>query len=91
MRPILWKTTATADLARIVTYLAERSPRSAREIRQRIKNAVLTLARHPHLYRPGRVRGTREIVVHPNYVIVYRDSRLRIEILNVLHARQRFP
>ena len=24
------------------------------------------------MYRPGRVSGTREAVVHPNYIVIYR-------------------
>ena len=45
----------------------------------------------PHLYRPGRVPGTREAVVHPNYVMVYRIEGETITILRVLHAAQRWP
>ena len=46
---------------------------------------------NPHLYRPGRVPGTREAVVHPNYVMVYRIESETITILRVLHAAQRWP
>ena len=35
--------------------------------------------------------GTRELVAHPNYVIVYRVSETTVEIVNVLHARQQYP
>ncbi|MED7666620.1 type II toxin-antitoxin system RelE/ParE family toxin [Pseudomonas moraviensis subsp. stanleyae] len=44
----------------------------------------------PHLYRKGRSPGTREIVVHPNYVVIYEVTD-RIEILSVLHTRQEYP
>lgn len=30
------------------------------------------IRQRPTLYKTGRVRGTREIVVRPNYVMVYR-------------------
>jgi len=43
------------------------------------------------LYRPGLVAGTREIVVHPNYVVIYRVTISAIEIINVLHSRQQYP
>ncbi|MBI5897972.1 MAG: type II toxin-antitoxin system RelE/ParE family toxin [Rhodocyclales bacterium] len=46
---------------------------------------------NPYLYRPGRVPDTREAVVHPNYVMVYRIESETITILRVLHAAQRWP
>ena len=40
---------------------------------------------------PALVAGTREIVVHPNYVVVYRVTASAIEVINVLHSRQQYP
>ena len=33
----------------------------------------------------------REIVAHPNYIVLYRVAAERIEIVNVVHARQQYP
>nr|WP_259640053.1 type II toxin-antitoxin system RelE/ParE family toxin [Pseudomonas syringae] len=52
---------------------------------------VEALPLHPYIHRPGRVPGTREAVVHPNYLVVYRVGTERISILDVLHARQEYP
>ncbi len=52
---------------------------------------MLPLPEHPYLFRPGRVSGTRELVAHPNYIVVYRVTDDRIEIVNVVHARQKYP
>ena len=37
------------------------------------------------LFRPGRIRGTREYVAHPNYTVVYRvnENLKRVEILRL--------
>jgi addiction module RelE/StbE family toxin len=43
------------------------------------------------LYKLGRVKGTCEIVVRPNYVIVYRVLGDLVEVLRVLHAAQQWP
>lgn len=36
-----------------------------------IESSVLPASEYPYLYKSGRVSGTREIVAHPNYIIVY--------------------
>ncbi len=43
------------------------------------------------MYRPGRADGTREAVVHPNYLLIYRIVLDTVEIVNVVHARQDYP
>ena len=37
------------------------------------------------------MKGTREMVIRPNYVVVYRESKTEIAILRVLHAAQHWP
>lgn len=91
MLPIVWRPAARSDLAAIIRYVAERNVPAARRLRQVIEDAVLPLAGHPYLYRSGRVPGTRELVAHPNYLVIYRVLADRVEIVNILHARQRYP
>ena len=45
----------------------------------------------PYLFRPGRVPGTRELVVHPNYIVVYQVGSDMIDILRILHSGQQYP
>jgi len=91
VRSLLWRAAAREDLARIVAYIAERNPAAARRMRRLIEEAVLPSTEHPYLFRPGRVAGTRELVAHPNYIIVYRVTDAAVEIVSVLHARQQYP
>lgn len=91
MLPIRWQTEAQADLATILAYIAERNQRAATDLYNEIDRAVSQLPHHPYLYRPGRVVGTHEIVVHPNYLVVYRVGTTAIEILSVIHTRRRYP
>ena len=91
MLPIFWRASARGDLREIVRYIAEESPQAARRMKSVIEDAILPAAEHPYLFRPGRVAGTREIVAHPNYIVVYRVAAERIEVTNVLHARQEYP
>lgn len=88
---IKWRRPARASLATIIRYIAERNLPAARAMRKRIEDAVLPASEHPYLYRPGRIPGTREIVAHPNYIVVYRVLDDCIEVVDVVHSRQQFP
>lgn len=49
------------------------------------------LVDHPNLGRPGRIAGTRELVAHQNYVLVYDVTGDMVRILRVLHAAIQWP
>jgi toxin ParE1/3/4 len=68
---IQWRASARAGLRAIVQYISDRDPAAARKLRDAILDAVATSAEHPYLYRNGRVPGTRELVAHPNYIVLY--------------------
>ncbi|AZG87770.1 type II toxin-antitoxin system RelE/ParE family toxin [Pseudomonas syringae] len=85
-----WRPAARMNLKQILSYIADRNIRAASELGMAIEVATSALPQHPYLYRHGRVHGTREIVVHPNYLVVYKVTD-RIEVLAVLHARQAYP
>ena len=85
-----WRPEARAELRAILEYIIERNATAASELNEAIEAATTALPDHPYLYRMGRIPGTREIVVHPKYLVVYRISDW-VEILTVLHARQEYP
>ena len=89
--PVVWREEARSDLAEIITYIAERNPIAARRLKTRLEESVMPLQQHPLLFRKGRVEGTREIVVHPNYIVVYRVLEAHVEITSVIHARREYP
>lgn len=91
MHHIVWLETASQDLDEILGYIEDRNLLAALNLQEAIENAVSQLPFHPYLYRLGRVSGTRELVVHPNYLVIYRVSVSAIEIINVLHTRQKYP
>lgn len=43
------------------------------------------------MFREGRVADTREIIAHPNNIVVYNVTSEYLLVLSVLHARQQFP
>lgn len=91
MLPVQWLPKARIALAKIIEYIAERNEAAASDLLDEIERAISQLPQRPYLYRLGRVAGTREIVVHPNYLVVYRIGPAVIEIVAVLHSRQKYP
>lgn len=86
-----WLPQALDALEEIAGYLAERNPYAAEKMQAAIEATAEALPQHPYIHRPGRVPGTREAVVHPNYLMIYRIGVERISIVDVLHARQEYP
>jgi toxin ParE1/3/4 len=88
--PLVWTDDATGDLLNILDSIGARNFAAAERLNAAIVHAAENLPDHPYLYRSGRLAGTREAVVHPNYLLVYRVTEA-IEILAFLHARQQYP
>ena len=92
MLPIIWRASARDDLANIIRYIANENLPAARRMKRLLEESVLPTAEHPYLYHiSDRVPGLREIVAHPNYIVLYRVTATCIEIVNVVHARREFP
>lgn len=92
MLPIFWLETADADLADITEYIGQYDIDAAERMWHHLRNCVLPLSEHPYLHRMSeRVPGLREIIAHPNYILLYRVTDARIEVVNVVHARREFP
>jgi toxin ParE1/3/4 len=86
---IEWLPVALEQLLSIIDHISEDSPAAAVELAQTIRARADTLASYPNRYRTGRIKGTRELVVKPNYIIVYRVVGDDVQILRVRHARRR--
>lgn len=89
---IVWSRRALRHLRHLRNYIAQDNPGAAARVAERLLAAVDLLAAHPDLGRPGRVFGTRELVVPDTpYVIPYRVHGARLELIAVLHGRQKWP
>ncbi|WP_085707733.1 type II toxin-antitoxin system RelE/ParE family toxin [Pseudomonas sp. B35(2017)] len=87
---IEWQPEARAELLQILEHISDRHHAAAMKLFKGIEAATSKLTVHPCLYRSGRVAGTREIVVHPNYLVIYQVAD-HVRVLSVLHARQEYP
>ena len=82
---------ARRDLLAITEYIADADPRAAEALLERFSTLADTLVEQPLMGRPGRVDGTRELVLHHSYLIAYRVTETAIEIIHVRHAARRWP
>jgi plasmid stabilization system protein ParE len=84
--------TALRNLDDEASFIAAENPAAAHLVVARVLEAVAALAEQPGLGRPGRVPGTRELVVlKTRYIVPYRVRRDRVEILRVFHSSRRLP
>ncbi len=91
MLDLIWEPDASDQLDGIADFISLQRPEAAERIVQLIHNGVERIRRFPRSGRPGRLPGTRELIVHPNYIVIYRVTDTAIDVLRVLHARQRYP
>lgn len=91
MRRVDWTARSLDDLNDIVAYIQDRNLLAAENIRLMIEAGANRAGLNPFAYRSGRVAGTREAVVHPNYVVIFSVTEEAVEIRAVLHARQQYP
>lgn len=89
---IRWLRKALRNLDEEAAYIAADDEAAASLVVGRIFEAVEQLSEHPGAGRPGRVPGTRELVVrNTRYVLPYRVRGDTIEVLRVFHASRRPP
>ncbi len=91
MPDLRWSASAILDLRVIFDYISDDNPDAALALLQDIEQRVDQLMEHPRTGRIGRVSGTRELVVKPNYVVVYRENLSSVDVLRVLHAARQWP
>ena len=95
---VRWTDPAQTDFLEILGYIARDNPAAAERVGRRLLSAIDALAVQPRLGRPGRIAGTRELVVaRLPYVAIYRiveaprSTASEVEVLRVLHGAWRWP
>jgi toxin ParE1/3/4 len=89
---IVWSPRAIGHLADLRAYIARDNPDAAGHVAMALLAAVERLADLPNLGRPGRVSGTRELIVPDTpYVIPYRVRGGSLEVIAVFPGRQQWP
>ena len=89
---IRWTAIAADDLKSLHEYLSDHAPGHADSMVERILSSIDVLEQYPNLGRPGRLEGTRELVITGTpFIVFYRLRKNQAEILDVLHAARKWP
>jgi toxin ParE1/3/4 len=89
---IVWTEPAVRDLAAARAYIAQDNPPAADRQIERVVAAVDSLLQFPGIGRLGRRAGMRELVINRTpFIAAYRVRGDVIEVLRVMHGRQRWP
>ena len=87
-----WFSRALADLVSLRAYIARDNPIAAAEMAERILKHVNLLIDQPGMGRPGRIEGTKELVISGTpYIVPYRIKKGEIQLLRVFHGAQQWP
>lgn len=88
---LYWTPEAIQDREAIYDHIEADNPTAALALDELFKEKANRLADHPGLGRRGRVGGTRELVAHQNYILVYGVNNDSLCVLRVLHAARQWP
>lgn len=89
---VRWLRRALQNLDAEAAYIAQDSPQSAAAFVAHLMASADMLVDHPQMGRPGRVPGTRELVVTRfPYILPYRVRGENVEILRVFHTARKWP
>jgi toxin ParE1/3/4 len=88
---LVWRERARRDVKAAIEYIAKHNAAAAESMQSAIEAFAERLPEHPYMFRSDRIPGTREAVVHPNYILVYRVTAEAVEVVRVIHTRQQYP
>jgi toxin ParE1/3/4 len=90
---LAWSPEAIGDLASLRAYITVDDPAAAKRIAIHIIHCVEELlSRNSQLRHPGRVPGTRELVIPKTpFVVPYRVHNEVLQISRVYHHARRWP
>lgn len=88
---VVWTPEAEQDRADIWDYIAADSPRSAAGMDELFSQAAARLHDYPYLGMQGKISGTRELMPHENYRLVYEIEQEIVWILALVHTARLWP
>ena len=91
MLGLFWTPEAIQDREDIYVYIEGDNRAAALALDELFQEKAARLLDHPGMGRPGREPGTRELVAHENYILVYDETAYLVRVLRVLHVALQWP
>ena len=88
---VIWTPEAQQDRADVWDYIATDNPRAAARMDGLFSDAAARLADHPMLGQQGKIPGTRELLPHESYRLVYEIDDVSVWILALVHTARQWP
>lgn len=88
---VLWTPEALEDREEIWDYIAADNPRAAGRMDSLFSEAAARLSEHPKQGRVGKISGTRELIPHESYRLVYEIANETVWILALVHTARQWP
>jgi len=88
---IVWTPEAEKDRDDIWLYIAANNVRAAIKLDELFSEAVVRLADHPKPGRTGKIAGTRDVIPHESYRLVYEIDGETVWVLALVHTARRWP
>ena len=88
---VIWTPEAEQDRVDVWDYIAADNPLAAVRMDTLFSDAAAGLAAHPKLGKAGKIRGTRELIVHESYRLVYEIEEERVWVLALVHTARLWP
>ncbi|MCA3175680.1 MAG: type II toxin-antitoxin system RelE/ParE family toxin [Burkholderiales bacterium] len=88
---VVWTTEAEQDRAEIWDHIALDSLSAAIRIDELFSNSASLLAAYPMIGKTGKIPGTRELISHESYRLVYEIEGETVWILAIVHTARLWP
>jgi addiction module RelE/StbE family toxin len=88
---VIWTPEAEQDRADVWDYIAADNPHAAARIDELFSDVAARLAEHPSLGKPGKISGTRELIPHESYCMVYEIEQETVWVLALVHTARLWP
>ena len=86
---VVWTPEAQHDRAEV--WDSQPTIRAAARIDESLSDAAVRLTQHPMLGKPGTIPGTRELIPHESYRLVYQIDGETVWILTLVHTARLWP